>query len=192
MEVDLICCENLRRMLEEILINRKVKISRDADVCIVEKGFNLEDGKIGIYFDIKTINVLIDYLDKICVNIDYLNNIGTGKEEAKKIIMGRCEEDELKVLNYDDIYYFEAMGNDVFCKTKDKKYKVKEKLYEIEERLKDKGFIRVSKCFVVSIVKVDRIISWFNSKLILKIVDINDDVYVTRKYLNDFKKYLGF
>ena len=182
MEVDLICCENLRRMLEEILANRKIKISEDANVCIIEKGFDLKADKIGIYFDIETINILIDYLDAISVS----------KEEVKNIITGRCEEDELKILSYDDIYYFEAMGNDVFGITKDKKYKVKEKLYELEERLETKGFIRVSKCFVVNIVKVDRIISWFNSKLILKLIDMNEEVYVTRKYLNNFKKYLGF
>lgn len=182
MDVDLICCENFKRMLEEILTNRKIKISEDADVCIIQKGFDLKGGKIGIYFDIETLNILINYLDAI----------SGSKEEAKNIITGRCDEDELKILSYDDIYYFEAMGNDVFCMTKDKRYKVKEKLYELEERLETKGFIRVSKCFVVNIVKVDRIISWFNSKLILKLVDISDEVYVTRKYLNNFKNYLGF
>lgn len=182
MEMDLICSENIRRILEEILTNRKIKISEDAKVCIIEKGFDLEAGKLGIYFDMETINVLIDYLDQSSVS----------KEEFKNIITGRCEEDELKVLTYDNIYYFEAMGNDVFCRTKEKKYKVKEKLYELEEKLENKGFIRVSKCFIVNIAKVDRIISWFNSKLILKIMDIDEEVYVTRKYLNDFKKFLGF
>ncbi|MBV7275227.1 LytTR family transcriptional regulator [Clostridiaceae bacterium UIB06] len=181
MEIDLICCENIRRVLEELLNNRKIKISKDAKVCIVEKGFDIEEGKIGIYFDMTTINVLIDYLDQISIS----------KEEFKNIITGRCEEDNLKVLTYDNIYYFEAMGNDVFGRTKDKKYKVKEKLYELEEKLESKGFIRVSKCFIVNIVKVDRIISWFNSRLILKMIDIDEEVYVTRKYLNDFKKFLG-
>ena len=75
---------------------------------------------------------------------------------------------------------------------KGQRYKVKEKLYEFEERLETKGFIRVSKCFVVNIVKVDRIISWFNSKLILKLIDMNEEVYVTRKYLNNFRQLLGF
>lgn len=181
MEIDLICSENIIRILEELLSNRKIKISRDAKVCIVEKGFDIEEGKIGIYFDMATINVLIDYLDQITMN----------KEEFKNIITGKCEEDNLKVLTYDNIYYFEAMGNDVFCRTKDKKYKVKEKLYELEEKLESKGFIRVSKCFIVNIVKVDRIISWFNSRLILKMIDMDEEVYVTRKYLNDFKKFLG-
>lgn len=182
MEIDLVCSENLRRMLEEILAHRKIKISKDANVCIIEKGFEMGSGKIGIYFDMTTISVLIDYLDKV----------SESKEEAKNIITARCEKDELKILSYESIYYFEAMGNDVFCMTKDKKYKVKEKLYELEERLDTKGFIRVSKCFIVNIEKVDRIISWFNSKLILKIIDIDEEIYVTRKYLNDFKKFLGF
>jgi two-component system, LytTR family, response regulator len=132
-------------------------------------------------FDIEIINILINYLDKILES----------KEESKNIIIGRCQEDELKVLSDDYIYYFEAMGNDVFYMTKDKKYNVEEKLYELEERLEVKGFIRVSKCFVVNIVKVDRIISWFNSKLMLKLIDINEEVYVTRKYLSNLKKYIG-
>ncbi|NMM62796.1 LytTR family transcriptional regulator [Clostridium sp. P21] len=182
MEMDLICSENIRRILHEILTNRKIKISKDSKVCVIEKGFELETGKIGIYFDMESINVLIDYLDYVSRN----------KEDFSNVITGKCDEDELKVLTYDNIYYFEAMGNDVFCRTVDKKYKVKEKLYELEERLQSKGFIRISKCFIVNIVKVDRIISWFNSKLILKIMDIDEDVYVTRKYLNEFKKFLGF
>lgn len=182
MDIELTCSENIRRILEEILTNRKIKVSKNSKICIIEKGFDLEEGKIGIYFDMNTINLLIDYLDQISMN----------KEEFKNIITGRCEEDELKVFTYDKIYYFEAMGNDVFFRTKDKKYKVKEKLYELEEKLENKGFIRISKCFVVNIVKVDRIISWFNSKLILKIMDIDEEVYVTRKYLSDFKKFLGF
>ncbi len=182
MEMDLICSENLRRILEEIITNRKIRINKDAKVCIIEKGFDLDQDKVGIYFDMTTINVLIDYLDQALGN----------KEEFKSVITGKCDEDELKVLTYDNIYYFEAMGNDVFCRTGDKKYKVKEKLYELEEKLESKGFIRVSKCFVVNIVKVDRIISWFNSKLILKMIDIDEEIYVTRKYLNEFKKFLGF
>lgn len=182
MEVNLICSENIRRILEEMLTNRKIRISKDSKVCIIEKGFALEEGKIGIYFDMNTINILIDYLDQVSAS----------KEERKNVITGRCEEDELKVLTYDNIYYFEAMGNDVFCRTREKKYKVREKLYELEEKLEDKGFIRVSKCFIVNVVKIDRIISWFNSKLILKIMNIDEEVYVTRKYLSDFKKFLGF
>ncbi len=89
MELDLICSENLKRMLEEILTNRKIKINENADVCLIEKGFDLKSGKIGIYFDIETINILIGYLD----------SISGSKEEAKNIITGRCDEDELKVLN---------------------------------------------------------------------------------------------
>lgn len=181
MEMNLICSENIKRILEEVLSNRKITINKDANVCIIEKGFDLEKGKIGIYFDMSTINILMDYLDQISIS----------KDEFKNIITGKCEEDQLKVLTYDEIYYFEAMGNDVFARTKDKKYKVKEKLYELEEKLGSKEFIRISKCCVVNIIKVDRIISWFNSKLILKIMDIDEELYVTRKYLNDFKRFLG-
>ena len=88
MEMDLICSENMTRVLEEILSTRKITINKDANVCVIEKGFPLEEGKIGIYFDMATINVLMDYLD----------DISTSKNEFKNIITGRCEKDELKVL----------------------------------------------------------------------------------------------
>jgi hypothetical protein len=62
MEIDLICSENIRSIIEEILTNRKMKINKDSKVCIIEKGFELETGKIGIYFGMESINVIINLL----------------------------------------------------------------------------------------------------------------------------------
>lgn len=181
MKVVLICSENIRKAIEEIIRNRNIKITNDSDICIIEKKYSLPKGKIGIYFDMDTLNILMQFLDDLVRPENY----------SKNIIMGRYNNN-YAVITYDNILYFEGIGNDVFCFTKDKKYKIKEKLYELEENLRQKGFIRVSKGFIVNIVKAKEIIPWFNGKLLLKMEDSDEEIYVSRSYAKEFKNFLGF
>ncbi|WP_099187477.1 LytTR family DNA-binding domain-containing protein [Tepidibacter mesophilus] len=179
MNVDLKCSDNIKGIMIEMLENKKIKISNKSDILIVEKGYDLDDGKIGIVFELSTINNLIHFLDSFL-----------GQQENKRVITGKCEVG-YEVINYNQISYFEGSGNDVFCVVGDKQYKVKEKLYELEEKLRDHGFIRISKSFIVNIIKIDQIQPWFNGKLLLKMKDTSLTIYVTRKYLREFKIFLG-
>ena len=179
MDVNLICSNNLKTVLKEILLNRNITISSNASICIVQKGFELQKNKISIVFEIESLNILIDYLDDISPKEDIKRNMITGKYND-------CYE----IIKYEDILYFEGIKNEVFCVIKDKKYKIKEKLYQLEEELINDGFIRVNKSFVVNIAKVTQIIPWFNNKLLLKIEGIDIEIDVTRKYIKDFKRFL--
>lgn len=180
MEVNLICSKHLKMVIEEILLNRNIKVNNEAHVCIIEKGFELEKGKIGILFEVETLNLLIEYLDQISLKEGNKKNVITGKYN-----------EGYEIINYEKVLYFEGIGNEVFCVTKDKKYKIKEKLYALEEELGSKGFVRVSKGFIVNISKVTQIIPWFNNKLLLQIEGIDREIDVTRKYVKEFKKFLG-
>lgn len=180
MEVNLICSDNLKKLLEEMLSNRRIRINTQSNICIIEKGFNLESGKVGIYFDMQSLDVLIEYLDMMANRHVKQQNIFAGKSDAG----------EYTILTYDEILYFEALGKDVFCVTQDNRYIVRKKLYDLEIILRKNGFIRVSKSFVVNIKWIDRIIPWFNSTLILKIEGIKVEIVVTRNYINGFKKFL--
>lgn len=182
MTISLHCSENIRNIVEELLNNRQILIQEESDVWLIERGLPLEEGKIGIVFDMDSLHVLMAYLDEL----------GDKKETIKDRIMGKNSKDELKVLAYDDIYYFEARDNQVICKVRDTTFSIKEKLYQLEERLYNTSFIRVNKSFIVNIVKIDRIIPWFNSKLLLTFEEIDEEVDVTRKYLKDFKEMLDF
>ncbi|QUI25875.1 LytTR family transcriptional regulator [Vallitalea pronyensis] len=182
MTVSLHCSEKIRNIVEELLHNRHIHIREESDVWLIERGLTLEKGKIGIVFDMESLHVLIDYLDAI---VDK-------KEIVKDRITGKNSKGELKLLAYDDIYYFEAVNNDVTCKMKDTTYAIKEKLYQLEERLDNTSFIRVNKSYIVNIVKIDRIIPWFNSKLLLTFEGLDEEVDVTRTYLQQFKEMLDF
>lgn len=180
MEVSIKCSQYIKNVLEELLDNRNIVVNENSNVCIIENGYELDEGKIGVVFQLETINILIQYLDEI-----------SSKEEVKKNIIAGRYNDRFEIINYENILYFEGLGNDVFCITKDKQYKVKEKLYEIELQLGSEGFIRVSKGFIVNISKVKEIIPWFNSKLLLKMEESEREIDVTRKYIKEFKKFLG-
>lgn len=180
MDVTLICSENIKKMLQEIIRNRRFKLKENGDLWIIEKGYDLPDGKLCICFEMSTLNLLMEILDKIAYEDKYIN----------EMITGRVNE-SYSVIPYEKIIYFEGVNNDVYCVTKNQKCTIKEKLYEIEEKLKNKGFIRVSKAFVINIVKVVEIIPWFNGKMILKMEDMDEEIHVSRSYAKEFKKFLG-
>jgi len=179
MVVNLICSDQLKPILLELLKNRDIEISEDADVVIVESTLNYDNNKLAIVFNMNTMDKLIAFLDG-------LNETG----ENAQVISGKSD-DGYEVMPYSTISYFEGIGNNVYAVNEDKKYKIKEKLYELEPKLKSQGFIRVSKSFIVNIVKIDRIQPWFNGKLLLKLSVPLAEIEVTRKYVKDFKSFLG-
>jgi DNA-binding LytR/AlgR family response regulator len=181
MKLNLICSKNIRILLEEIIKDRHLQISDDADIVVIEKGFDLETGKTGIFFDSASMESLIILLDLLSAE----------KANHPNFITAKSEKGEFKVIGYLDILYFEALGKDVFCTDGVEQYKVKEKLFSLEEKLKAVGFIRVSKSFIVNINAIDRIVPWFNSTLLLKVRSNQPDITVTRNYLNHFKDYLN-
>jgi two-component system, LytTR family, response regulator len=181
MKLNLICSKNIRLLLEEIMKDRHLLISDDADIVVIEKGFDLEVGKTGIYFDSSSLESLINLLDLLSAE----------KADPHNFVTAKSGKGEFKVIGYQDILYFEALGKDVFCTDGIEQYKVKEKLFSLEEKLKAVGFIRVSKSYIVNISAIDRIVPWFNSTLLLKMVSKQPDIIVTRNYLNYFKDYLN-
>jgi len=179
MEVNLVCSDQLKSILTELLKNRDITLNANSDLVIVEKSYDYDPSKLALVFDMSTIDKLMSFLDSY-----------NAQQENKQVISGKSD-DGYEVLPYKEISYFEGIGNNVYAVNADKKYKIKEKLYELEPRLKSEGFIRVSKSFIVNIVKIDRIQPWFNGKLLLKLEDPVTEIDVTRKYVKDFKAFLG-
>ena len=179
MKVKLNCSNNLRPILVELLRNRDIEVVQEADLAIVEKGCQIDEQAVSIVFDMSTMDKLMKFLDE-----------KAGSHKNSKVISGKSDTG-YEVLNYQDICYFEGIGNHVFAVNDHKKFKVKEKLYELEDKLGSQGFIRVSKAFVVNITKIDKISPWFNGKLLLKMVEPEIEIDVTRKYVKDFKSFLG-
>ena len=75
---------------------------------------------------------------------------------------------------------------DVFCK--EKQSVSKKCLYEFEGILRH-DFMRISKTTIINLKQIDRVEPSFNGMLIVLKNGKKD--YISRKYLPEFKKYLG-
>lgn len=179
MEVEVLCSKNMKLIVAELLKSRKIELSSASKIAIVEKGFDIPEGKIAIVFEYDTIDMLIELLDAVEM------------ENSKKLIYTGKREENYHLIKHDEITLFENINNSVYMVKKNEKYQVKEKLYELEGVL-DKGvFFRVSKSYIVNVMKIQEIVPWFSGKLILKMESYNQDVIVTRSYCKEFKKFLG-
>ena len=72
---------------------------------------------------------------------------------------------------------------------KDRSYRSRKRLYELEQQL-GKQFMQISKSTLVNLSYMDSVESGFSGTLLLKLKNGCKD-YVSRRYLPQFKKYLG-
>lgn len=115
--------------------------------------------------------------------------------ELKKVdflidtIIGESGEEYL-ILKCSDIIYAESYGHIIYCHTLYGSFEVREKLYEIEGMFQNHGFIRVHKSFVVNKNHINKIIPEFNRKFTLRLSN-NKKIEVSRRYFENFKKFIG-
>lgn len=88
-----------------------------------------------------------------------------------------------------DVYYVEAVDNNVFIYEAKKVYEAKQKLYELEGILREKFFLRVSKSLIVNLMKVKSIKPALNGRY-SAILQGGEEVIISRKYVPQLKKAL--
>jgi DNA-binding LytR/AlgR family response regulator len=176
---ELRCSPGSLKMLSEFMQKNNIALGDNANVVIVENGYSLNEDKINICFSEERLGLLLDFLSEISKNLG----------DKKPFFLGRNEKNEIEIIELKDIYYIEALNNDVFCHLSGRKLLLKERLYTIEEKLNGYGFIRISKAFIVNMLKIDSIIPWINSKMLLKLKN-GAELDVTRNYLQSFKQYI--
>lgn len=180
MKVNLICSDNKKQILSELLSSRNIVMDTDAEICIVEIGFSPPQNKLCIVFQASNIFTLMELLER-----------STGEIEEPYKIIGKSENECYKIIPFQQINYFESRGNYTYCKTTDGEYRVKEKLYELESKIPQDRFIRVGKSFIVNIVNVTEITPWFGRRLLLKFLECKNAVEVSRSYVKNFREFLG-
>lgn len=114
---------------------------------------------------------------KLC---NYIQNL--------EAVIAVYENDNIVILQPEDIYMIVSKSRsvDVFCK--EKQYVSKKCLYEFEDILRH-DFMRISKTTIINLKQIDRVEPSFNGMLIVLKNGKKD--YISRKYLPEFKKYLG-
>ena len=98
-------------------------------------------------------------------------------------------EEDIVVLKPDEIYMVRVEGGDTIIYGAKNQYRSRRRLYELSEQLGSK-FMQISKTTLVNLSYMDSIEPGFSGTLLLKLRNGSKD-YVSRKYLPEFKKYLG-
>ena len=98
-------------------------------------------------------------------------------------------EEDIVVLQPKDIYMIRVEDGDTVIYGAKQKYRSRKRLYELASQL-GKQFMQISKTTLINLSYMDSIEPGFSGTLLLKLKNGNKD-YVSRKYLPEFKKYLG-
>ena len=98
-------------------------------------------------------------------------------------------EEDIIVLQPKDIYMVRVEDGDTIIYGAKQSYRSRKRLYELAEQL-GKQFMQISKTTLINLSYMDSIEPGFSGTLLLKLKNGNKD-YVSRKYLPEFKKYLG-
>lgn len=98
-------------------------------------------------------------------------------------------EEDIVVLKPDEIYMVRVEDGDTIIYGAKSRYRSRRRLYELSEQLGSK-FMQISKTTLVNLSYMDSIEPGFSGTLLLKLRNGSKD-YVSRKYLPEFKKYLG-
>jgi len=100
------------------------------------------------------------------------------------------EENEYRMVNAMEILYFESVDERVFLYTEEAVMEVKQRLYELEEILSEKDFIRISKSQIVNINKIKALKPEINRTIMATMCN-GEQLYVSRKYVKEFRALLG-
>lgn len=98
---------------------------------------------------------------------------------------------KLVVINIDDIYYCEARERETLVYTKDCEYIAKNSILEFEKKLTCDKFFKVHRSYIVNTTKIEEIIPWFNSTYKLKLKNMDNEVYVSRSKIKDFRQIMN-
>ena len=98
-------------------------------------------------------------------------------------------EEDIVVLQPKDIFMVRVEDGDTIIYGARNQYRSRKRLYEIAEQL-GKQFMQISKTTLINLSYMDSIEPGFSGTLLLKLKNGIKD-YVSRKYLPEFKKYLG-
>lgn len=126
------------------------------------------------------------HTDKVTDEIQRMIDIFSNSETP---ITALQNEEDIVVLQPKDIYMVRVENGDTVIYGAKQKYRSRKRLYELADQL-GKQFMQISKTTLINLSYMDSIEPGFSGTLLLKLKNGDKD-YVSRKYLPEFKKYLG-
>ena len=126
------------------------------------------------------------HTDKVTDEIQRMIDIFSNSETPVTALQN---EEDIVVLQPKDIYMVRVENGDTVIYGARQKYRSRKRLYELGDQL-GKQFMQISKTTLINLSYMDSIEPGFSGTLLLKLKNGDKD-YVSRKYLPEFKKYLG-
>lgn len=109
--------------------------------------------------------------------------------EAGDNMVTANDHERIVVLRPKEIFMVRVEGGKTVIYAQTRKYMTPKRLYEFEQKL-GKGFMRISKSTLINLSEIDYVEATFTGMMTLVLKNGCKD-YISRKYLPDFKKYLG-
>ena len=126
------------------------------------------------------------HTDKVTDEIQRMIDVFSNSETPVTALQN---EEDIVVLQPKEIYMVRVEDGDTIIYGARQKYRSRKRLYELAQQL-GKQFMQISKTTLVNLSYMDSIEPGFSGTLLLKLKNGDKD-YVSRKYLPEFKKYLG-
>ena len=126
------------------------------------------------------------HTDKVTDEIQRMIDIFSSSETPVTALMN---EEDIIVLQPGDIYMVRVEEGDTIIYGQKLRFRSRKRLYELSSQL-GRQFMQISKTTLINLSYMDSIEPGFSGTLLLKLKNGCKD-YVSRKYLPDFKKYLG-
>ena len=98
--------------------------------------------------------------------------------------------DKIFVISVDDIYYIETSNKENLIYTKNETYVSKLKISKLEELLPKDKFYRTHRSFIVNLDRIVEVEPWFNGTYLLKLMDLEFKVPISRNNVKEFKEIL--
>lgn len=101
------------------------------------------------------------------------------------------KDDEIYILEYEEIIRCISKNKGVFIESKNGEYKSRIRLYELYGRLNKNKFIKISRYEIINLDYVKKLDLSFKGTIAVEFKN-GSISYVSRRYLKEFKKALGF
>ncbi|MEJ5227376.1 LytTR family DNA-binding domain-containing protein [Thermodesulfovibrio sp.] len=134
----------------------------------------------------------IDYLLKP-YTIEEIKRVFERVEKYKKSInslrlMVKTLSGDYKIILAEDIFYVKAELKDSLLRTREEQIYYPLSISKLEEKLKDRGFFRIHKSYLVNVDKVEHIQTISQSKLLFKFRGISDVVISSKEGAKLFRE----
>ena len=126
------------------------------------------------------------HTDKVTDEIQRMIDVFSNSETPVTALQN---EEDIVVVQPREIYMVRVEDGDTVIYGARQKYRSRKRLYELAQQL-GKQFMQISKTTLINLSYMDSIEPGFSGTLLLKLKNGDKD-YVSRKYLPEFKKYLG-